>query len=305
MDHNNKNHKKGATETQSICNIFVVGIDGSEGSHNAVELVVKNFHRTGLDKTILVHISNTKKESEKGIQYHSKTIYTKYESYITEELKMKEGDYEFIFEERIESENVFEQINDIAVKKDATLLVLGFRGYKGTKNRPDELSKSVTYLVHKPKIPVLVVKEKTSRVYRQGDKFKWLVSLESAESKSFKALRSMLRYVDAEKDIIHGLTVDASGKDEDSNPVKKAFMEEMVKLDIKNSDFSVIARDDKAVEVKSLISDWIEEHLKNENHFIDFVVLGYNPSKYAFNKEAPNTTVDLLKTVSCNVFFDH
>jgi hypothetical protein len=65
--------KKGTKEEEycgSICNIFVVGIDGSEGSHSAVELVVKNFHRKGLDKTILIHISNSKKENEKGLQYH-------------------------------------------------------------------------------------------------------------------------------------------------------------------------------------------------------------------------------------------
>jgi nucleotide-binding universal stress UspA family protein len=292
----------------SIGNVFVVGIDGSEGSHNAFELVAKDLHRTGLDKTILVHIYNSKKEHELGVQYHSKTIYNKY----AEELKntLKQEDYEIVFEDRKENENVFEQINNIAKSKSATLLVVGFRGYKGTKNRPDELSKSITYLVHKPTIPVLVIKEKTSRTFRVGGKFKWLLALENAESKSFKALKSMLRYVDGENDIVHGLTVDTSMKDtegqnDDKHAVMKAFQDEMGKFEIKNNDFSIIHKKEKTDNIHDLIIGWINEHLSNENHWIDFVVLGYNPQKYAFDKSADNTTVDILKRTAINVYFDH
>lgn len=290
-------------ETASICNVFIVGVDGSEGSHNAVELVVKDFHRRGLDKTVVVHISNTKKEHEKGVQYHSKTIYNKYAEFL--EQNLQKDDYEIIFEERKENENVFEQVNEIAVAKNATLMVVGFRGYKGSKNRPDELSKSITFLVHKPRIPVLVVKDKTSREFTRTGQFKWLICLESAESKSFKALNSMLRYVDAEGDTVHGFTVDVSGAGEENNPVKKVFEEVVAKNEIKNSVFTVIPREDSSVEIKAVITSWIEQHLKEENHFIDFIVLGYNPSKYNFNKEASNTTVDIIKEVNCNVFFDH
>lgn len=282
--------------------MFVIGIDGSEGSHNAVELVTSNFYRPGLDTIILVHISNLHKEQDKGIQYQSKTIYNKYHEYV-QELKIKKEDYEIIFQDRKENENVFEQINEIAIAKKATLLVLGFRGYKGSKYRPDELSKSVTYLVHKPKIPVLVIKEKTARKYRPNEQFKWLVCLESADSKSFKALKSMLRYVDSDNDIVHGLHIGSDSETE--SPVKKAFEEQMKTNEIKNFDFNVIQREDKTQVVHKLLENWIGQHLAKENHYIDFVVLGYNPSKYAFNKEVPNTTVELLKNVSCNVFFDH
>lgn len=292
----------------SIGNVFVVGIDGSEGSHNSFELVVKDFHRTGLDKTIVVHIFNSKKEHELGTQYHSKNIFNRY----SDELKntLKQDDYEIIFEDRKENENVFEQINAIANEKNATLLVVGFRGYKGSKNRPDELSKSITYLVHKPKIPVLVIKEKVSRTFRLEGKFKWLLCLESSESKSFKAMKSMLRYVDAENDIVYGLTVDTSMKDvngdhDDKNEVRKAFETEMKKFEIKNSEFTVIHKKEKTEKIHDLVSNWINNHLSNENHWIDFVVLGYNPSKYAFDKNADNTTVDVLKKTSINVYFDH
>jgi hypothetical protein len=218
---------------------------------------------------------------------------------------MSEEDYEIVFEERKENENVFEQVNDIAGTKNATLIVLGFRGYKGNKSRPDELSKSVTYLVHKQKIPVLVIKEKTAREYRRGGKLKWLICLESTESKSFKALQSMLRYVDAENDVIHGINVDSNATEEENSPVKKAFEEQMVKFEIKNYLFSLIPREDKSVDLHHLIENWITEHLRNENHYLDFVVLGYNPIKYNFNKDTANTTVDLLKNINCNVYFDH
>lgn len=299
----NKKQKVSSKETASICNVFVVGVDGSEGSHNAVDLVCKDFHRRGLDKTIIVHISNTKKEHEKGIQYHSKTIYNHYSEYLQSHLQP--SDYEIIFEERKEgSENVFEQINEIATGKDATLLVLGFRGYKGSKNRPDELSKSVTYLVHKPKIPVLVIKEKVSREFKVGGQFKWLICVESEESKSFKALKSMLRYVDAENDIIHAFTVDKKEIDTASHPIKIVFDDLMVKNDIKNYEFSSVVQEEDT-DIKSTIMRWIEVHLQQENHYVDFVVLGYNPSKYTFQKDVANTTVDMLKEVNSNIYFDH
>lgn len=298
-----KKTKSGEQEGESICNVFLVGIDGSEGSHNAVELVTTNFYRPGLDKIILVHITNLKKEQEKGVKYHSKTIYNKYHEYL-QELKIKQDDYEMIFEDRKENENVFEQINDIAVAKSATLLVLGFRGYKGTKNRPDELSKSVTYLVHKPRIPVLVVKEKTSRKYRPNYQFKWLICLESAESKSFKAMKSMLRFVDSDNDIIYGLNIAPADQVEKDNNVKRVFEEQMKKFEIKNYQFNIITReDDKSV--NELLTKWINNHISGDNHYLDFVVMGYNPIKYLFNKETSNTTVELLKNVTCNVYFDH
>ena len=296
--------KKSSTVQQSICNCIVVGIDGSEGSHNAFELVINDFHRKGLDKLILVHISDAKKEHEKGLQYHSKTIYNKYEEELTSRLNA--DDYKVIFEERKENENVFEQINDIAVSCDATLLVLGFRGYKGKKGRPDELSKGVTYLVHKPKIPVLILKEKTERLYRESGKFKWLVCLESSESKSLKALQTCARFIDTENDIVHGVHINTSGKEIElsDSPVKAAFDKVMVEFEIVNFDFTVIELDEKAG-IHGSLKNWVAEHLENENHYIDFMVMGYNPTKYNFDKDAANTTVDMIKFTPCNVFFDH
>lgn len=299
--------KKANKEEQtngSICNAFLVAIDGSEGSENALNLVVKNFHRRGLDKIFLVHITDPLKDKERGIDYQSKTIYHKYSDLLKSTLN--EADYEIYFEDIKQNENVFEQVNEIAVAKNATMIVLGFRGYNGTKTRPNELSKGITYLVHKPKIPVLVVKEKVLREFRQSNNFKFLVALESAESKSFKALRSMLRFVDLENDIIHGLHVETQGRAlDDKHPVKIAFEQEMKKEEVKNFDFSFIEIEDKLVPIHKLVLKWVTEHLSNENHFIDFIVLGYNSSKYLFNKEAPNTTVDLIKNAHCSVYFDH
>lgn len=301
MEHKTKG-KKINEESPSIGNVFIVGIDGSEGSHNAVELVSTSFYRPGLDKIILIHISDSSKEHEQGIKYHSKTIYNKYHEYI-KELAIKEDDYEIIFEDRKENENVFEQVNEIALEKKGTILVLGFRGLKGSKSRPDELSKSLSYLVHKPKIPVLVIKDKTARQLRPDNQFKWLICLESAESKSFKALKSIINLVDSEKDYIYGLNVDEIGKEE--NAVRKTFVEEMKKNEIKNYDFDVVPRKDKSQAVTDLILNWIRKKNVEDEQGLDFIVLGYNPFKYAFSKDIPNTTVEVLKTVACNVCFDH
>ncbi len=291
--------KTSAKEFVSISNTIVIGVDGGEGSHNAVEIVLKDFLRKGLDKVVLVHISNSKKEHEKGVQYHSKTIYNQYHELLSSQLN--KDSYEIIFEERGETENVFEQINKIANSKKADLLVVGFRGYKGNKSRPDELSKGITYLVHKPLIPVLIIKEKTHREFRHENGFKFLVLIESEESKSFKAFKDVFKYIDADNDFICGLTVDNSNN---SVKVEKAFKEFCSKNEIKNVDFTSIKQEEGKT-VKETIHSWIQCHLKKENHFIDFIVCGYNPSKYNFQKDAENTTVDIIKTLNCNVIFDH
>jgi len=298
--HHAKKDKVSAKEHVSLCNNIAVGVDGSEGSHNAVELVVQDFMRKGLDKLYVIHITDSSKDHERGIQYHAKTIFNSYNDYLKQHLH--QGDYEVIFQEKKSDESIFEQINEIAGEKKADLLVLGFRGINGSKNRPDELSKGIKYLVHKPLIPCLVVKEKIHRIYRPENGFKWLVCIESEESKSFKAFNSIMRYIDAESDIVHGFAVDT--KSGHTDKAKAAFEEVCKKNEIKNSDFTVVPLKENE-SIKTSIHDWVKEHLLNENHFIDFIVLGYNPLKYGFNKDASNTTVEMLKDVNVNVFFDH
>lgn len=289
--------------TPSICNNFIVGIDGSEGSHHAVELVVQNLYRKGLDKIFLVHV-NSPDDEHKGVQYHSKTIATNYHEYMKNHVQ--ESDYELVFEDRKKNENVFEQVNEIATAKDGTIMVLGYRGSSGSKSRPDELSKGITYLVHKPKIPVLVVREKLVREFRNDREFKWLICLEGSDSRSFKALGSMSRFIQPDTDILHGIHIETGKTNcDDNHPVKKAFVEKMAEYEVKKHDFTFIKREDNADSIHSLLINWIKDHLKEETNYIDFIIMGYNPTKY-INKPTENTTIDILKhEIVPNVYFDH
>ena len=284
-----------------LSNCFIVSVDGSEGSHNAFELVVNDLHKKGLDKIIIVHIFSEKDE-ELGDQYHNKTIFNKY----SEELKSKlhEDDYEIIFEERKQNENVFEQINEIAVAKNASVMVLGYRG-KDTSKKPDELSQALTYLVHKPTLPILIVKGKIQRNLRGNNSFNWLCCLESPDSKCFKAVSSMCRFVDNKNDTFTGITVrNSTNKIENDELTRKKFDKTMNKFEIKKHTFSIIEKNENE-NVNSCISKFIKENEKNPDLSFDFMVCGYNPAKYMKNKDVVNTTVDLIKTVDCNIFFDH
>ncbi len=301
MKKHNKNQIETTTET-SISNCFIVGIDGSNGSHNAFELVVNHLHRKGLDKIILVHVYSDKDESA-GIQFHNKTIYNKYQQELKS--KLNPDDYEIIFEERKANENVFEQINDIASSKNGSLMVIGFRGKNGAKSRPDELSKAITYLVHKPRIPVLVVKERIIRSNKTDSAFNWLICLESPESKSFKALASMCKFVDTEMDTFTAITVkseNSNGENEDAT--QKKFEEKMNEYEIKNRCFKILEKEGNNT-VHDTIIKFIRDTEIDDNLAYDFVVCGYNPTKYSFNKDASNTTVNILKRSDINIFLDH
>lgn len=288
----------------SLSNVFAVGVDGSDGSHNAVELVVSNLYRKGLDKIFIIHIASQDDE-HKGLQYHSKTIQSKYHDFMKEHVQA--DDFEIVFEERQKNESVFEQINHIAVTKNATIMVLGYRGSSGSKNRPDELTKGITYLVHQPKIPVLVVRERLVREFRSNREFKWLVCLEGSDSRSFKALQSMCRFIDTDTDIVHGIHIETGNHKVDANhPVKKVFTEKMNEYEVKNSDFTILEREDKSKNLHHILIDWVKNHLKEESNYIDFVILGYNPTKYINHTNECNTTIDMLKTeIVPNVYFDH
>lgn len=290
------------TAANSISNCFIIGIDGSEGSHNAFELVLNDLHKRGLDKMILVHIFSEKDE-DLGIQFQNKTIYNKY----SEELKSKlhEDDYEIVFEERKQNENIFEQMNEIAVKRNASIIVLGFRGKNGAKNRPDELSKAINYLVHKPRIPVLVIKERIVRSDKNDSAYNWLICLDSPDSKSFKALDSMCRFVDTEIDTFTAITV-KSDKSDGENEVSthKKFEEKMNNFQIRQHSFKVLEKEGDD-DIHDTILKFIKDTGKDSSLAYDFVVCGYNPSKYSFNKEVANTTVDILKKCEINIFFDH
>ncbi|MCP4648632.1 MAG: universal stress protein [PVC group bacterium] len=290
-------------KTPSLCNVFIVGVDGSDGSHNAIELVVKNLYRKGLDKIYVVHIASQDDE-HKGLQYHSSHIAKVYHEYM--ESVVKKDDFELVFDERKKNENVFEQINEIAEAKDGTLMVLGYRGSSGSKSRPDVLSKGLAYLVHQPKIPVLVVREKLVREFRTDREFKWLVCLEGSDSRSFKALKSMCRFIEPETDIVHGLHVETGkSKCNDNHPVLKEFKDQMKTFECKNTEFSFIEMDPKE-NIHQLINNWIKDHLKEETNYIDFIIMGYNPVKYINKPNEVNTTIDILKQ-DCipNVYFDH
>jgi hypothetical protein len=288
-----------------VPNVFVNGIDGSEGSHNAFEVVTKDLWRVNVDKIVLVHIYNSSKEHELGPTYKPKYIYNKYISELDK--LVPKSDYSFIMEDRKTNENVLEQVYEISSRNNGTLLVIGFRGYKGAKNRPDELSKAVTYLVHKPQIPCLVIKELTSRMYRINGQFKWLVCLENLESKSFKALENFMKFIDVENDSVHGINVYQENKRVKGSkcPVQSIFEEKMTNLGIKNFEFTPIVQLETDQTVYSTIERWVAEHLSQESHWIDFMITGYNPQKYNFNRNATNTTIEILKNVQCNLFFDH
>ncbi len=297
-----RNQPKEESNVHSISNCFIIGIDGSVGSHNAFELVLNNFHRKGLDKIILVHVFSEKDE-ENGIQFHNKTIYNKYSEQLKS--KLKEEEYEIIFEERKQNENVFEQINEIAVAKNASLMVLGFRGKSGAKKRPDELSKAITYLVHKPRIPVLIVKDRIVRREKTDSSYNWLVCLESPESKSFKALETMCRFVDADYDTFTAITVKSDNSDgETESAIQRKFEEKMKEYEIKKFCYKVLEKEGED-NLHETIIKFMKDCQKDTLLAFDFVVCGYNPWKHSFNKDASNTTVNILKYSDVNIFFDH
>lgn len=293
----------------NLGNVYAVGIDGSNGGQNAWELVMKDFYKPGLDQVILIHIHTPSKEHSLSQQFRSKAVFQKYTDLMSDYNK---NDYELVFEERRENtENVFVQINEIAAKKQANLLVLGFRGTSEVEESTKikgHLGESIVYLIHKPAIPVLVIKNKVSRKFNKNEAFKWLVCLESPESRSFKAIETVFRYVDIENDVIHALHVAASAEKKDSQiskATRKAFEEEMKRFEVKRFDFSVVAVGEGGKDVHQCVDNYINAHFKEESHWVDFVVMGYNSTKYMLDKSISNTTVDVLKYTNTNVFFDH
>jgi nucleotide-binding universal stress UspA family protein len=276
---------------------YCIAIDGSEHSDWAFDLILNDMYQKG-DKVILVHIANPAKESEIPFAFQPTTIISKYEAKLTG--KLLNTDYLIIKQSKQStSTHALVQVNAIAIKENCTVLVIGFHGHKLNKQKSD-LSKGINYIIKNIKIPVIIVKENSTRKSRDSGEFTWMASIEQANSRSFKAFQFALNYINLEKDRVVGAHIKFYN-DSLANEVKEIFEKTCQDTKVANYSFEIVDKDknlDIGVELSNMVN-------YNDKENVDFFVLGHNPTKYQYDNNeccsSPLTTI--IKSAKSNILF--
>jgi hypothetical protein len=156
-------------------NIYCVAVDGSQSSEYAFNLVLNELYKKG-DKIYIVHISNSQKANDLPYDYQPETILSKYDTKLSG--KLLKSHFEVINKERdAKNDHALVQVNEIAIAKKCTLLVMGFHGHKCNNNK-NELTKGINYIINNIKLPTIIVKENSQRKSKENNSFTWLTAME-------------------------------------------------------------------------------------------------------------------------------
>ena len=270
---------------------YCIAVDGSEYSDWAFQLVTDELYQKG-DKILLVHISNSTKFSDIPFAFRPKTILSKYDAKLAGKFSTK--DYKILTQERdSNSTHALLQVNNIAIKEQCTVLVLGFHGHNMNKDKK-EISKGISFIISNIKLPTIVVKESIKRSNKNNGHFTWAASIEEANSRSFKAFEFFTNYIDTQRDHLIGSHITNLGE-EKAQEVKLYFEQTCQIKAITNYSFNLIEYSSK-ISIGNTIINYINF---NENETIDFLIVGHNPKKNSEN--SPLHIV--IKSAQCNVLF--
>lgn len=267
-----------------------ISVDGSNYSDYAFDLIFNEIYKPK-DYILLAHIFNSAKLSTIPYLYQPDTIISKYSTKLL--TKIPQEYYSVRKEDRIKKdEHALSYVIDIAKKSNIDMIVVGFKGHK-SKDNSHFFSSGVAYLLKNNIFPTLVVKQNVKRADKKNNKFNWLFSIEDTSSKSFRAFKFAIQFINTKVDSVVGYHIDHGLKDDIEKEFRKVCKEE----GIQNIDFIVEKRDMKLT-IGRQISKYVNE---SEGTDIDFVIMGENSSKYQKIEDCP--AGEVLNNVLANILF--
>ncbi len=278
-------------ENNSKSKKYVVAVDGSESSDVAFHLVLHELLHEN-DKIDFIHISNPDKKAFIPYEFQPQTIISNYDAILTSSLPTRR--FKIIAEFREKNDHAIIQVNNLAKNYNADIIVLGYHGHKGNKQK-NISGKGVDYIIEKSFIPTLIVKEKISRQDKKNGKFTWVVMIRNSdpESRSFKAFQFAMDYIKPDVDRLIGVHVKCGYT---VDKVKKAFVDICKEKKIADYGFKIFERDSE-MDIGQQLTEFVNY---NEDEVIDFIVMGLNPNKIDSQTKPLNYVV---KNAMTNVMF--
>lgn len=268
--------------------VFAICIDGSAHSSYAFDLVTTQFFKP-TSKLLVTHIFSN--ELDKYYNYQNKKDTVLY-SYSARLIPFKENS-NFVVENRESKIHALEQVLRIATNRECNYLFLGYWGIKGPKGSNEELSKGISFALSYATLPVIMVKELTSRKEKKTGGFRWCFIMDKQYANCVRTLRAFSELIDPEKDFVYGLTLLPPYINFDIN--KREFMDELKMRGIKN--FEYVSEEYKKEPGKLIL-----EKVNHELEPFDFVVI-YNNSNKHRNDPTTNENVDIIKICASNICF--
>jgi hypothetical protein len=269
---------------------FCISVDGSAYSEYGFDLIFDELYKKG-DIIILTHVCNNDKLTEIPFENQPKSIQSKYESKLVG--KLPQSDFEVLIKDRgSDNDHALKIVNEIAKSKGCSVLIMGTHGHKG-REKSNEISKGVIYLIKQVKVPTFLIKERVQRKTKENGGFTWLVCIEKSNTRSFFAFEFAVGLVDKDLDKIIGLNIVDGFKD---TCIELQFNSLIKKQGIKQYSFEYIQKE-KDVKIPKHIC----EIVNFGTECIDFLVVGHNPEK--FNSVENTPLMDIIKSAKTNILF--
>lgn len=269
---------------------YCISVDGSAFSEYGFDLIFDELYEKG-DHILVSHICNSEKLADIPFESQPKSISSKYESKLTG--KLNQTDYEINIKERDNnSDHALQIVNELAKSKNCSILLLGFHGHKGEKEKK-ELSKGIIYLVKQIKIPTFIIKERTQRKAKESGGFTWMVCIEKSNTRSFFAFEFALNYVKKELDRVIGINIVDGYKD---TVIELQFNSLCKKMGIKNTSFQYLP-----IQREIKVTGMICEIINFGKECVDFLIVGHNPNKFLKVEDSP--LMEIMKNAKTNILF--
>ena len=269
-------------------NKFTIMVNGSKHSLDGYELITKEIFNKNTDFLSLIHVK-LKNQNELPYIKRADTVQSLYETKLLS--NYTKDHYSLTILDRDEKEpNSISQCYKQALKIKSDCLVVGYHG--NTEKPKTELTENIKYLIQNIKIPCFIIKEYVPRKENKG--YLWLICIDSPSSLGWSAFLASSNYIKKDDEIVC-LHVKCQNKYADK--IEEQFNLQCLKIDCKKKTFLLLEKD------KSSISETIVNYVNYADITPNFVVLGYNNSKYIDFSSDSSPALNVLKKAQTNVFF--
>lgn len=275
---------------------FCVSVDGSSFSEFAFEfslneLLLGNKENTN-DILICTHIK-TSDQNTLPFKMQAETIYSYLESKLIGSLNKDRYTIHMLDHDN-KKEHPIATVYDDCLKFSYNYLIVGFQGTT-KRDKKDEISKGIFYLMTKVRIPCFIIKEYIPRSKKSNESYFWLAFVDTHNGRGWKAFKSACPFISSNDTVV---CTHLSGKNSEKKLIEEEFKKMCVQYKIKNYKY-----DDLNVDGKKSISQQIIEIVNYSEKTPDFIIIGHNTLKYTQDTLINSPTIDIMKKAYTNIVF--
>lgn len=271
--------------------IWFVSVDGSPQSNQAFEQCFKSFYLPE-DKIFVATIVD-KSKTYLPHTMAPETIYDDYHTFLLSHVHSSK--YKILLEEKQHDVTIKDQILLVAEKYEATVIFIGYTGRKGIKAESTVMGSTTRHAVINTKIPLVITKSIVSREKTKTKGFTFLVCLDGS-LKAEKGLSVVKKFLRSPHDQVIGCLVEAQENGDKVHEIEQHYHAFQKETKVQGEFIKLTL----SINVADAIIKYVNN---NEQHFVDFIVLGNSGRRSQLEGTTTLGTVaeDLITKANANI----